>query len=303
MRLSLAGMSIFNLLPEQNTQVIHAKATILYLCHKTYTLMPDPIISPSNPRIRNILKLQANSRDRRKQNLFVIEGFREISRAMESGIEIAELYICSEIDKNRKGQELTNSGKINPVFEVGREVFSRIAYREGSDGLIALAVPGNLSLTNLVLRKNPLVLILESVEKPGNLGAIMRTADAAGIDAVIVCDPLTDIYNPNAIRSGLGCTFSCQVAVCTSDEAINWLKTKNIKIFAAALTDSALLYHTIDYKVPTAIVMGTESTGLSKEWLDQSDAQIIIPMKGIADSMNVSTSAAVLVFEAVRQRQ
>jgi TrmH family RNA methyltransferase len=265
--------------------------------------MPDPIISPSNPRIRNILKLQANSRDRRKQNLFVIEGFREISRAMESGIEIAELYICTEVDKNRKGQELTYRGKINPVFEVGREVFSRIAYREGSDGLIALAVPGNLSLTNLILRKNPLVLILESVEKPGNLGAIMRTADAAGIDAVIVCDPLTDIYNPNAIRSGLGCTFSCQVAVCTSDEAINWLRANNIKIFAAALTDSALLYHTIDYRVPTAIVMGTESTGLSKEWLYQSAAQIIIPMKGIADSMNVSTSAAVLVFEAVRQRQ
>jgi len=264
--------------------------------------MSDIIISPSNPRIRNILKLQANSRERRKQNLFVIEGFREISRAMESGIEITELYVCNEIDKNGKGGDLTRRNSNIQVFKLGKEAFSRIAYREGSDGLIALAIPGNIRLTDLVLSKNPLVLVLESVEKPGNLGAIMRTADAAGIDAVIVCDPLTDIYNPNAIRSGLGCTFSRQVAICTTEEAIKWLKLKGIKINAAALTEKAMLYHSIDFRMPTAIVMGTEATGLSEEWLCQSDAQIIIPMKGIADSMNVSTSAAVLVFEAVRQR-
>ena len=265
--------------------------------------MPDPINSASNPRIRNILKLQANSRDRREQNLFVIEGYREICRAQASGIEIRELYVCPELDRQGRSEELFEQDKSMLLTEVGVNAFSRIAYREGSDGLIALAVPRNLKLNDLKLSVNPLILILESVEKPGNLGAIMRTADAAGIDAVIVCDPLTDIYNPNAIRSGVGCIFTRQVVICTSSEAIEWLRNKKIKIFAAALSDKALIYHQMDFRVPTAIVMGTEASGLSSEWLEKSDSQIIIPMKGIADSMNVSTSAAVLVFEAVRQRE
>ena len=265
--------------------------------------MPDPINSASNPRIRNILKLQANSRDRREQNLFVIEGYREISRAQASGIEIRELFVCPELDRQGRSEELFEQDKSMLLTEVGVNAFSRIAYREGSDGLIALAVPRNLKLNDLKLSVNPLILILESVEKPGNLGAIMRTADAAGIDAVIVCDPLTDIYNPNAIRSGVGCIFTRQVVICTSSEAIEWLRNKKIKIFAAALSDKALIYHQMDFRVPTAIVMGTEASGLSSEWLEKSDSQIIIPMKGIADSMNVSTSAAVLVFEAVRQRE
>ena len=265
--------------------------------------MTDPINSPTNPHIKNILKLQANSRDRHSQNLFVIEGYREIRRAIVSGIEIKELYICRDLDKQGRSEELSGKDSRMLIFEVGKAAFSRIAYREGSDGLIALAVPRNLKLNELKLGNDPLILILESVEKPGNMGAIMRTADAAGIDAVIVCDPLTDIYNPNAIRSGVGCIFTRQVVTCTSNEAIEWLKNKKIKIFAAALTDKALKYHTMDFRGPTAIVMGTEATGLSAEWLDKSDNQIIIPMKGIADSMNVSTSAAVLVFEAIRQRE
>jgi len=264
--------------------------------------MPDPILSPTNPRIRNIVKLQASSRDRRQQNLFVIEGYREISRAMVSGIIIKELYVCYELDQQGMSEELIGNDNTIDVFEVGKAAFARIAYREGSDGLIALAEPKYLSLDDLQLGTNPLILVLESVEKPGNLGAIMRTADAAGIDAVLVCDPLTDIYNPNAIRSGVGCVFTLQAVTCTSAEAIQWLKSKKIRIFAAALTDAALVYHTMDFSGPTAIVMGTEATGLSPEWLEKSDAQVIIPMKGISDSMNVSTSAAVLVFEAVRQR-
>jgi len=247
--------------------------------------------------------LQAGNRDRQRQNLFVIEGYREISRAIISGIEIRELYVCKEFDSKGRSEELSELDTRIQVFEVGKAAFARIAYREGSDGLIALAVPRNLKLHELKLSSNPLLLILESVEKPGNLGAIMRTADAAGIDAVIVCDPLTDIYNPNAIRSGVGCIFTRQVTICTSREAIKWLTAHKIKIFAAALVEHALNYHQVDFRGPTAIVMGTEATGLSREWLEKSDAQIIIPMKGIADSMNVSTSAAVLVFEAVRQRE
>jgi len=265
--------------------------------------MSDPINSLTNPRIKNILKLQANSRDRREQNLFVIEGYREISRAIVSGIEIKELYVCSELDQHGRSEELYTRDTSMQVFEVSKMAFARIAYREGSDGLIALAVPRNLGLNDLKLGSNPLLLILESIEKPGNLGAITRTADAAGIDAVIVCDPLTDIYNPNAIRSGVGCIFTCQVVTCTSEEAIDWLHKNRIKTFAAALTNIAVTYHQVDFSGPTALVMGTEATGLSKAWLDKSDAQIIIPMKGIADSMNVSSSAAVLVFEAVRQRE
>lgn len=265
--------------------------------------MPEPINSSANSRIRNIIKLETNSRERRVQNIFVIEGYREINRALISGIEIKELYVCHELDKQGRSGELMNLSNGITVFNVGLAAFTRIAYREGSDGLIALAVPRKLGLVNLKLSLNPLILILESIEKPGNLGAIMRTADAAGIDAVIICDPLADIYNPNTIRSGVGCIFTRQIVSTTSKEALAWLKMNNICIYAAALSESALIYHQINFCFPTAIVMGTEATGLSQEWLDNSDAQIIIPMKGIADSMNVSTSAAVLVFEAVRQRE
>ena len=265
--------------------------------------MPEPINSTSNPRIRNIIKLGTNSRERRAQNTFIIEGFREISRALISGIEVKELYVCHELDKQGRSGELLDLYPGITIFEVGLSAFTRIAYREGSDGLIALATPRKLGLEDLILGSNPLLLILESVEKPGNLGAIMRTADAAGIDAVIICDPLTDIYNPNTIRSGVGCIFTRQIVSTTSKEALLWLKIRNINIYAAALSESAIVYHKIDFCQPSAIVMGTEATGLSVEWLDNSDAQIIIPMLGIADSLNVSTSAAVLVFEAVRQRE
>jgi TrmH family RNA methyltransferase len=265
--------------------------------------MTDPILSLTNPHIKNILRLQSNSRDRHTQNLFVIEGYREISRALVSGIVIKELYVCLELDKQGRSRDLVKQYSMMQVFEVGKEAFARIAYREGSDGLVALAVPRNLKLNELNLSQNPLILIMESVEKPGNLGAIMRTADSAGIDAVIVCDPIIDIYNPNAIRSAVGCIFTRQVVTCTSKEAINWLKKNKIKIYAAALTETALIYHHMDFRGPSAIVMGTEATGLSEEWLVNSDYHIIIPMKGIADSMNVSTSAAVLVFEAIRQRE
>lgn len=265
--------------------------------------MIDSITSLANPRIKNILRLQANSRDRNNQNLFVIEGYREISRAMVSGFEVKELYFCPELDKQGRGVAIFAQNKDINIFEVGKNAFTRIAYREGSDGLIALAVPRNLKFKDLKLSQNPLILVIESVEKPGNLGAIMRTADAAGIDAVFICDPLTDIYNPNTIRSGVGCIFTRQVITCTSKQALEWLNSKRIKIYAAALTDKALVYHQIDFCEPTAIIMGTEATGLSSEWLENSTHQIIIPMKGIADSMNVSTSAAVLVFEAVRQRE
>ncbi len=263
--------------------------------------MTDPIQSPSNPRIKNIIKLQSGSKERRKQNLFVIEGFREISRAMAAGIEVKELYVCKELDTPHRSDELLRQYGSMDVFEVGIAAFNRIAYREGSDGLIALAVPRYLSLDDIKLRSTPLILVIESVEKPGNLGAIMRTADAARVDAVIVCDPLTDIYNPNAIRSGVGCVFTRQVVTCTSGEAINWLRNQKIKIFAAALSEKALIYHQVDFRGPSAIIMGTEATGLSADWLDKSDNLIIIPNERdcrFAECINFSSSTCFRSFEA-----
>lgn len=265
--------------------------------------MPDLITSVQNPRIKNIVALQTKSRERRLQNLIVIEGYREITRAVASGAKLTELYYCPDFEgKNPETSPGSIAGEAT-VIEIGRAVFEKIAYREGSDGLIAIAKPRNLNLEQLHFSKIPLVVILEAVEKPGNLGAIMRTADAAGVDAVLVCDPLTDIYNPNVIRSSVGCVFTVPVIAGTTDDIQHWLKNNKIRSFAAALTNNAVNYETIDYSSGCAIVLGTEATGLSNSWLNFCDRQIIIPMNGIADSLNVSTSAAIIVFEAIRQRK
>ena len=188
------------------------------------------------------------------------------------------------------------------IFEVIKEIYSKIAYRESTEGIIAEFKIKDLSLQELKLSSSPLIVVLESVEKPGNLGAVLRSADAAGADAVIVCDPLTDLYNPNLIRASLGARFSVQCSACTSSEAISWLKAKGIRILTAQLQDSSLYYDT-DMKTGTAIVIGAESSGLSDSWRKSADAHIKIPMSGTVDSLNASVSAAILLFEAVRQRK
>lgn len=260
--------------------------------------MTDLITSAQNPKIKNLLVLQQKSRERKKQNRVVVEGLRETGIAVANGFRITDIYVCPEIavsmDYNSVASDAT-------VTLVSRSIFEKLAYREGSDGCIALMEPRWLMLNDLQLRPNPLVIILEAVEKPGNLGAILRTADAANADAVIVCDPLTDIYNPNVIRSGIGCVFSRQVVACSTEEAQDWLKEKKIKCFAAQLRASSP-YYTHDYLGSTAFVMGTEADGLTRKWIDFCDESIIIPMLGSIDSLNVSVSTAVLVFEAVRQR-
>ncbi len=261
--------------------------------------MIEKITSSQNPKVKNILKLQQKSSERKAQNLIVIEGLREINLAIKSGMKLKSLFVCSDIisidDINIKLESDTQ------MFEISKVVFEKLAYRGSTEGLIALAEPKFYSLDNLKLRENPLIIILESVEKPGNLGAILRTADAAIVDAVIICDPLTDIYNPNTIRSSVGCVFTNQVVAASSDETIDWLKEKGIKSFAAALTATEN-YHETNMKGPSAIVMGTEAVGLTDKWLKNTDNQIIIPMSGEIDSLNVSTSTAILVFEAMRQR-
>jgi TrmH family RNA methyltransferase len=267
------------------------------------TAMPDAITSVHNPRIRNILSLQSKSRERRQQNLIIIEGYREISRALASGVKLMELYYCSDFENETQVENLNKISGDASFVEINKAIFEKLAYREGSDGLIALAQPGKLALDELNFLKPPLIIILEAVEKPGNLGAIMRTADAASADAVIVCNPLTDIYNPNVIRSSVGCVFTVPVIAADAIEVRQWLNRNHIHSYAAALTDNAVNYVTVDYSEASAIVLGTEATGLSESWLQFCDRQIIIPMNGIADSLNVSTSAAIIVFEAIRQRE
>jgi TrmH family RNA methyltransferase len=257
------------------------------------------ITSTQNPKIKSLLSLE-KPRERRKQCLFIVEGVKEVRMALEAGYKIGNIFFCEEIlNKDESGDLLRNDKLLVPV---SREVFDKIAVRESTGGILAVAEQKTHRLADIVLSKKPLLLILEAVEKPGNLGAILRTADAAGVDALIICDPQTDFYNPNVIRSSVGCVFTKQIASATSEETIRWLKKNDIQIFCTYLNASHP-YHEVDYTKPSAIVMGTEATGLSDSWIKNATANIIIPMLGKIDSMNVSNAAAVVVYEAMRQRK
>jgi len=260
----------------------------------------EQITSLQNPRIKNIARL-AKHKERREQGLFIIEGARELSLALSAGYDIDTVFVCPPLFAKTDYPDVLNSISDAIKYEVTEAIFEKIAYREGSDGLLTLARPKIHGLADLRLSENPFIIILEAVEKPGNLGAILRTADAARVDAVVVCDPSTDLYNPNAVRSSVGCLFTVQTAVCTSQQALDFMKNRNIKTFAAELTASQW-YQDTDFTNPSAIVMGTEADGLTSFWLDNADARIKIPMRGKIDSLNVSVSTAVLTFEAMRQR-
>jgi len=257
------------------------------------------ISSLSNPKIKAVIKLE-KSGHRADLGLFTIEGKKEILLCAEAGYEITEVYYCPEIVKD-------NSLLQNQLFvsaqliEITAPVFEKIAYRESRDGYFAVAKTEYKKLDELKLSAHPLIIILESIEKPGNLGAILRSADAAKVDAVIVCDKKTDIFNPNAIRSSLGCIFTNQLVCCSNDECYTWLKEKGINSYAAALTASEF-YHEQNFTVATAIAFGTEADGLSDFWLTKANKQIKIPMRGKIDSLNVSGSCAIMMFEACRQR-
>ncbi|CAN5464087.1 RNA methyltransferase [soil metagenome] len=256
------------------------------------------ITSTQNPKVKSLLALE-KPRERRKQQLFIIEGQKEIGMALQAGYKIGNLFYCVDIFPERDLQSLNIDDKL--LVPVSKDVFDKIAVRENSGGVIAVAEMKPHRLEEISLSKNPLVLVLESVEKPGNLGAILRTSDAAGVDAVIICDPTTDFYNPNVVRSSLGCVFTKQIASATSEETIAWLKKNNIAIYCTYLKASKP-YDQVDFNIPCSIIMGTEATGLSDIWVKNSSANIIIPMRGKIDSMNVSTATAVVTFEAVRQR-
>lgn len=260
----------------------------------------EKITSIQNPRIKHISQLSKNNY-RREKGVFAMEGARELGLAVDAGYMPEGIFVCPEIYAKSEYPDLLKKLPEKLITEITPEIFSKLAYREGSDGIIAIMKPQNHDLSTLKFKDNPFIIVLESVEKPGNLGAVLRTADAARADAVIVCDPNTDLYNPNVIRSSVGCIFTVSVGIASSVEALEWLKSKNITTYAAELNASEW-YHTSDLTKPSAIVMGTEADGLTKFWLDNADKRIKIPMRGKIDSLNLSVSTAILTFEAMRQR-
>lgn len=260
----------------------------------------ESITSAQNPKIKDLLALQEKSKERRKKGLFVVEGRRELLHCIEAGYTPHTVFVCPEILQKTDFEDIAEKCTCN-FIEIPQHLYDKVAYRGGTEGVIAELHCKEKNLDSLEIKENPLVVVLESVEKPGNLGAVLRSADASGVDAVIICDPLTDIYNPNLIRSSIGAVFTVPVATASSEETIAWLKSNGIKIYTAQLQDSEWYYDT-DMKGGTAIIMGTEATGLTDEWRKAADAHIKIPMLGKLDSLNVSVSAAILMFEAVRQR-
>ncbi len=261
------------------------------------------ISSLQNPLIKKIKGLLDKSRERKKSGRFVLEGTRELQLAIKGQYTLDTILFQEDLITVEDLLALLNTAVSKPkIIAITKDVYAKLAYRKTTEGLIALAQSKPHSLNELVLpSQNPLILIAEAPEKPGNIGALLRTADAAGLDAVIIANPKSDLYNPNIIRSSVGCVFTNNIAVGSTSEIISYLKENNILCYCAALTASRN-YTEVDFKTPSAIVVGTEASGLTQEWLNSSDQNIIIPMAGEIDSMNVSVSAAILIFEAKRQR-
>lgn len=255
------------------------------------------ITSIQNSFIKNLLKLQEKSRERKKQGLFVIEGKREIELAIKGNYNITSLLFI----KDKINDDFLADFKNANCIEISQEVYNKIAYRASTEGILAIAENKNLLLSDIKLSKNPLILVIESIEKPGNIGALLRTADATNMDAVFIADGKSDIYNPNIIRSSVGCVFTNQIAIGTSNEVIAFLKKHAIQIFGATLQNSNE-YHKENFTKSTAIVVGTEATGLTEIWRKNATQNINIPMQGKIDSLNVSVAASVILFEAKRQR-
>lgn len=262
--------------------------------------MIKTISSAQNPLIKELIQLKEKSRIRKKNGLFIIEGKRELSLAIKGGYKINSLLFYPDLFSETEAKAMQHYGI--EIIEISQNVFQKLAHRQTTEGIIGVVNSKPHSLEELKFQsKNPLILVAEAPEKPGNIGALLRTADAANIDAVIIADPLSDLYNPNIIRSSVGTVFTTQIAMATSVETIAYLNQLNFNIFSAILQKS-VPYNTQDFRLPTAIVVGTEATGLSDQWREAALANIHIPMSGVIDSMNVSVAAGILIFEAKRQR-
>jgi TrmH family RNA methyltransferase len=258
------------------------------------------ISSPQNPLVKRLLQLQEKSRERRRSGRFLVEGAREVRLAGEAGYQLEHLLYCTDLVSQEVLEGLPANAEQS--IELTEAVYRRLAYRDSTEGILAEFSGSSPGLEQLRLgTQSPLILVAEAPEKPGNIGALLRTADAAAVDAVIIANPRTDLFNPNIIRSSVGGVFTNQVASGTTSEVIEFLKANHIHIYAAAL-QASVSYLEVDFRGPTAIVVGTEATGLGPEWLEHSTAKIRIPMGGRIDSMNVSVAAGILIFEARRQR-
>lgn len=275
-----------------------ARLRVFRLC----VLSPEKISSLQNPRIKQLVKLR-DRRPRDEAGVFLIEGYREIRRALEKNVALSELYFSPEwfLGENERALIAQAESAGAQLFELAKDAFAKVAYRERPDGLLAIAPQWKRSLDDLKLPPDPFLLVVEAIEKPGNLGTILRSADAAGCDAVVVCDPVTDIFNPNVVRASTGVLFSVPLVVTDSGGVQSWLKSRGIR--AVATTPAAAeIYTNVDLRGPLAIVMGSEQYGLSEFWLQNSDMTVRIPMAGQADSLNVAMATIITLFEAVRQR-
>ncbi len=262
----------------------------------------EEIFSLQNPRVKRAAKLR-DARQRSKQGRFLIDGARELLRAMQAGVELDEVFVCPALCRSqecRMALEQLNAAPIE-VVQVSRGVMEKLAFGARTEGVLGVATARRRSLADLVLPAKPLIAVLEGVEKPGNVGAVLRSADAAGVHALIVADGGTDLYNPNAIRASLGTIFTLPVCAASTQETIAWLVRQGLPIFAARV-DAPRLYTEVDFRQGAAIVLGSEADGLSADWLQGEIAAIQLPMCGVADSLNVSAAAAVLFYEARRQR-
>lgn len=265
------------------------------------------LTSLQNPHVKQVVALREKRRERDALGRFLIEGYRELLRAVSAGVTILELYICKEFFLGENEGELISkiASQGATIFECTKSVFEKISYRDRPDGLLAVAPQMHKDLKDLEKitkdKSNPFLIIAEAIEKPGNLGTILRSSDAVGVDALILCDRKTDIHNPNVVRASVGTLFTVPVIEADSRDTLDWLKKRGISI-AAATPSAQIVFTQADFKKPVAIAVGTEQYGLSDLWMKEADIQVRIPMRGIADSLNVATATTVLLYEILRQR-
>ncbi len=270
-----------------------------------YNDMLKSIKSLKNPLVKKIILLQDKARDRKESGLFIIEGAREIHMAVAGGFDIETLLFAEHMSTYFDAEKLCLHAAHKPeIIEISREVHLRLAIRESTEPFLAIVKMKKQELSDLHFPpdKPVLILVAEAPEKPGNIGALLRTADGAGVDVVIIADPKTDLYNPNIIRSSLGCIFAMPVYSGTSENIVSFLQQNEIKIYSASL-EASKLYTDVIYSKRTAIVVGAEDKGLTEIWTKSGDQNIIIPMFGKVDSLNVSVSTGILLYEVVRQKK
>lgn len=262
----------------------------------------EPITSLANERIKRLVRLR-NRRERDRSGEFLVEGYREVRRALEAGVESSELYVCPELYLGGNEPALVGHAEAAgaTVIQVAEAPFRKASYRDRPEGLLAVARQFDTSLARIPERADALLLVAESIEKPGNLGTMLRTAEAAGAQGVIVCDPTTDPFNPNVVRASLGTLFLVPLAIATSEETIAELRRRGVRSLAAT-PEADTPHYAADLRGPSALVVGSEQLGLSDAWMEEADERVLIPMPGSMDSLNAAMSAGILLFEAVRQR-